>query len=155
MTTMQYPMQSGYLQPQQESKHYIMGYIAARWPNFGAGKKSEQKRQMIAVWEQDLADIPLALQKAALDAKARAGQLFPPSSPVELRRWCEEVQPSMTALDVAVYQTALECNLLDADFCRRQIAKYNAGAHMQDGRDDIAENNDSDPYRGCNTFCCA
>ena len=32
----------------------------------------------------------------------------------------------MTALDVAVYQTALECNLLDADFCRRQIAKYNA-----------------------------
>ena len=120
MTTMQYPMQSGYLQPQQESKHYIMGYIAARWPNFGAGKK------MIAVWEQDLADIPLALQKAALDAKARAGQLFPPSSPVELRRWCEEVQPSMTALDVAVYQTALECNLLDADFCRRQIAKYNA-----------------------------
>ena len=72
MTTMQYPMQSGYLQPQQESKHYIMGYIAARWPNFGAGKKSEQKRQMIAVWEQDLADIPLALQKAALDAKARA-----------------------------------------------------------------------------------
>ena len=57
MTTMQYPMQSGYLQPQQESKHYIMGYIAARWPNFGAGKKSEQKRQMIAVWEQDLADI--------------------------------------------------------------------------------------------------
>ena len=126
MTTTQDPMQSGYLQPQQEGKHYIMGYIAARWPNFGTGKKAEQKRQMIAVWEQDLMDIPLALQKAALDAKARAGQLFPPSSPAELRCWCEEVQPSMTALDVAVYQTALECNLLDADFCRRQIAKYNA-----------------------------
>lgn len=126
MTTMQYPMQSRYLQPQQEGKHYIMGYIAARWPNFGAGKNAEQKRQMIAVWERDLADIPLALQKSALDAKASAGQLFPPSSPAELRRWCEEVQPSMTALDVAVYQTAIECDLLDADFCRRQIEKYRA-----------------------------
>ena len=51
MTTMQDPIQSWYLQPQQEGKHYIMGYIAARWPNFGAGKKAEQKRQMIAVWE--------------------------------------------------------------------------------------------------------
>ena len=126
MTTMQDPMRSGYLQPQQEGKHYIMGYIAAMWANFGAGKSPDQKRQMIAAWEQALADIPPALQKVALDERIKAGQIYPPSSPAELRRWCNAVQQPMNEVDAAMYRTAMECGLLDADFCQRQIAKYHA-----------------------------
>lgn len=106
--------------------HPIMGYIGAVWPNFGAGKTAEQKRMMIAVWEQALADIPLGLQRRAIDVQVRAGQKWPPSSPAELREWCDAVQPPMDALAAAFYRSSLETGVLDAAFCRRQLEKYDA-----------------------------
>lgn len=112
--------------PAGKGLHYIMGYIAAIWPNFAAGRTPDQKRAMIAVWEKALADIPVPLQKAALDAKVRAGQVFPPSSPAELRAWCNEIQRPMDAWSVKLYTDAAQCGLLDAAFCQRQIQKYEA-----------------------------
>lgn len=112
--------------PKKEARHCVMAYIAALWPGFGAGKSADQKKQMIAAWEQALADIPPALQKVALDERIKAGQIYPPSSPAELRRWCNAVQQPMNEVDAAMYRTAMECGLLDADFCQRQIAKYHA-----------------------------
>lgn len=106
--------------------HPIMGYIGAVWPNFGAGKTDAQKRAMIAVWEEALADIPLGLQRRAIDAKVRAGQKWPPSSPAELREWCDAVQPPMDGIAAAFYQSSLETGVLDAAFCRRQLEKYEA-----------------------------
>lgn len=110
----------------QAELHPIMGYIGAVWPNFGAGKTDEQKRRMIAAWEQALEDIPLGLQRRAIDAKVRANQKWPPSSPAELREWCDAVQPSMDALAEAFYRSSLETGVLDATFCRRQLEKYEA-----------------------------
>ena len=110
----------------QKELHPIMGYIGAVWPNFGAGKTDAQKRAMIAVWEEALADIPLGLQRRAIDAKVRAGQKWPPSSPAELREWCDAVQPPMDGLAAAFYQSSLETGVLDAAFCRRQLEKYEA-----------------------------
>lgn len=109
-----------------EELHPIMGYIGAVWPNFGSGKTDEQKRRMIAAWEQALDDIPLGLQRKAIDSKVRAGQKWPPSSPAELREWCDAVQPPMDALAAAFYQSSLETGVLDAVFCRRQLEKYEA-----------------------------
>lgn len=104
--------------------HPIMGYIGAVWPNFGAGKTAEQKRMMIAVWEQALADIPLGLQRRAIDAQVRAGQKWPPSSPAELREWCDAVQPPMDGLLEAWYRSCIETKVLDPKFCRQQIEKF-------------------------------
>ena len=104
--------------------HPVMAYIGAIWPNFGAGKTDEQKLRMIATWEQALADIPLGLQRRAIDAQVRAGQKWPPSSPAELREWCDAVQPPMDALAAAFYRSSLETGVLDATFCREQIEKY-------------------------------
>lgn len=106
--------------------HFIMAYIAVLWPNFCAGMTAAQKQQVIKAWEGNLYDIPPALQKVALDERIKAGQIYPPSSPAELRRWCNAVQQPMNGMDAAMYRTAMECGLLDADFCQRQIAKYHA-----------------------------
>lgn len=108
--------------------HAIMAYIAACWSNFGKDKTPAQKRTMIAVWEQSLADIPLALQKRAIDLKVRQGQVFPPSSPAELRQWCCAVQKPMDGIDAAFYRTCQSEGLLDGDFCQRQIDKFASGA---------------------------
>lgn len=106
--------------------HPVMGLIGALWANFGAGKTAPQKRQMVAAWEAALSDIPVGLQVRAIEAKAQAGQVWPPSSPAEVRQWCDEVQAPMNGMDVLWYQTAMEEGLLDTDFCRHQIDKYNA-----------------------------
>lgn len=111
---------------QGDGLHYIMGYIAAVWPNFGSSKTPAQKRLMIAVWEQALQDIPVKLQKAAIDAKIRAGQLFPPSSPAELRVWCNEIQHPMDACTAKWYADMAELGFFDPDFCQQQIDKYEA-----------------------------
>ena len=113
--------------PGGEGLHFIMGYIAALWPNFAAGRTPDQKRAMIAVWERALDDIPIKLQKAALDKKVRAGQLYPPSSPAELRTWCDEVQPPMQSWQVKWYADMAELGFFDPEFCRRQIEKFEAG----------------------------
>ena len=104
--------------------HPVMAYIGALWPNFAAGKTPQQKRTMIATWESALADVPVGLQKKAIDRMVRAGQKWPPSSPAELREWCNAVQKPMDGLDMAFYRSALETGVLDADFCRKQIEKY-------------------------------
>ena len=104
--------------------HPVMAYIGAIWTNFAAGKTPQQKRAMIAAWESALADIPVGLQKKAIDRMVRAGQKWPPSSPAELREWCNAVQKPMDGLDMAFYRSALETGVLDADFCRKQIEKY-------------------------------
>lgn len=106
--------------------HPVMAYIGAIWPNFAAGKTPQQKRTMIAAWESALADVPVGLQKKAIDRMVRAGQKWPPSSPAELREWCDAVQPPMDALAAAFYQSSLETGVLDAAFCRRQLEKYEA-----------------------------
>lgn len=49
---------------------------------------------------------------------------WPPSSPAELREWCDAVQPPMDALAAAFYRSSLETGVLDAKFCRRQLEKY-------------------------------
>ena len=104
--------------------HPVMAYIGALWPNFAAGKTPQQKRTMIAAWESALADVPVGLQKKAIDRVVRAGQKWPPSSPAELRGWCDAVQKPMDGFDMAFYRSALETGVLDADFCREQIEKY-------------------------------
>ena len=104
--------------------HPVMAYIGAIWPNFAAGKTPQQKRTMIAAWESAIADVPVGLQKKAIDRMVRAGQKWPPSSPAELREWCNAVQKPMDGLDMAFYRSALETGVLDADFCRKQIEKY-------------------------------
>lgn len=111
-------------QPVDDGLHYIMGYIAAVWPNFGNGKTPAQKRSMIAVWEKALQDVPVKLQKEAIDRKVRAGQIFPPSSPAELISWCNEIRPPMTKWDAKMYADWAEDGFCDPDFCRRQIEKY-------------------------------
>lgn len=113
----------GALQAGQEL-HPVMAYIGAIWPNFAAGKTPQQKRTMIAAWESALADVPVGLQKKAIDRMVRAGQKWPPSSPAELREWCGAVQKPMDGFDMAFYRSALETGVLDADFCREQIEKY-------------------------------
>ena len=113
----------GALQAGQEL-HPVMAYIGAIWPNFAAGKTPQQKRTMIAAWESALADVPVGLQKKAIDRMVRAGQKWPPSSPAELREWCNAVQKPMDGFDVAFYRSALETGVLDADFCWEQIEKY-------------------------------
>lgn len=113
----------GTLQAGQEL-HPVMAYIGAIWPNFAAGKTPQQKRTMIAAWESALVDVPVGLQKKAIDRMVRAGQKWPPSSPAELRAWCDAVQKPMDGLDMAFYRSALETGVLDADFCRKQIEKY-------------------------------
>lgn len=113
----------GTLQAGQEL-HPVMAYIGALWPNFAAGKTPQQKRTMIAAWESALADVPVGLQKKAIDRMVRAGQKWPPSSPAELREWCNAVQKPMDVFDMAFYRSALETGVLDADFCREQIGKY-------------------------------
>ena len=115
----------GTLQAGQEL-HPVMAYIGALWPNFAAGKTPQQKRTMIAAWESALADVPVGLQKKAIDRMVRAGQKWPPSSPAELREWCNAVQKPMDGFDVAFYRSALETGVLDADFCREKIEKYRA-----------------------------
>lgn len=107
--------------------HPIMGLIAAKWPIFGNGKTPQQKKSMIAVWEKDLSDIPFSLQWTALDKKIKFKQKFPPSSPAELRDWCEEIQKPMNDFDAKFYADMAELEILDADFCAKQIAKYKAG----------------------------
>lgn len=106
--------------------HPVMGLIGALWTNFGNGKTAVQKRQMMAAWETALDDIPVKLQLEAVKQKARAGQVWPPSSPAEVRKWCDAVQAPMNGMDVAWYRTCIETGLLDASFCQHQIDKYNA-----------------------------
>lgn len=115
----------GALQAGQEL-HPVMAYIGAIWPNFAAGKTPQQKRIMIAAWEAALEDIPVGLQKKAIDRMVRAGKKWPPSSPAELREWCNAVQKPMDGFDVAFYRSAIETGVLDEDFCREQIEKYRA-----------------------------
>lgn len=115
----------GTLQAGQEL-HPVMAYIGALWPNFAAGKTPQQKRTMIAAWESALADVPVGLQKKAIDRMVRAGQKWPPGSPAEMREWCNAVQKPMDGFDMALYRSALETGVLDADFCREQIEKYRA-----------------------------
>lgn len=110
----------------QVDLHPVMGLIGALWANFGSGKNAMQKRQMIAAWEAALDDIPVTLQLEAVKRKARAGQVWPPSSPAEVRQWCNAVQPPMNGMDVAWYRACIETGLLDASFCQHQIDKYNA-----------------------------
>ena len=108
-----------------ENLHPVMGMIGALWVNFGSGKTAAQKRQMMALWETALSDIPVDLQLEAVCRKARTGQLWPPSSPAEVRKWCEEVQKPMNGMDAAWYRSCMETGVLDADFCAHQIEKYN------------------------------
>lgn len=110
----------------QVDLHPVMGLIGALWANFGSGKNAMQKRQMIAAWEAALDDIPVTLQLEAIQRKARVGQVWPPSSPAEVRRWCDEVQAPMNGMDAAWYRTCIDEELLDANFCQHQIDKYNA-----------------------------
>lgn len=105
--------------------HPVMELIGSTWLNFGSGKTAPQKRRMIAAWEASLADIPVALQVEAVRRKAQAGQLWPPSSPAEVRKWCEQVQKPMNGMDTAWYRSCMETGVLDADFCAHQIEKYN------------------------------
>lgn len=112
--------------------HPVMGLIGALWANFGSGKNAVQKRQMMAAWETALDDIPVKLQLEAVKRKARAGQVWPPSSPAEVRQWCDAVQAPMNGMDVAWYRTCIGTGLLDAGFCQHQIDKYNAA--RADGR---------------------
>lgn len=65
----------GALQAGQEL-HPVMAYIGAIWPNFAAGKTPQQKRTMIAVWESALADIPVGLQKKAINEIVLRGTAF-------------------------------------------------------------------------------
>lgn len=104
--------------------HPVLGLIGALWTNFAAGKTAMQKRQMLAAWEMALEDIPVPLQLEAIRRKARSGQIWPPSSPAELRQWCHEVQPPMDGMAAAWYRTCLDTGLLEAGFCRRQLEKY-------------------------------
>lgn len=106
--------------------HPVMAYIAAIWPNFASGKTPKQKIAMIGAWEAALADVPVKLQKAAIDAKAKAGAMWPPSSPAELLTWCDAIQRPMDGLDVMFYRQRADDGILDRDFCLRQIAKYQA-----------------------------
>lgn len=106
--------------------HPVMELIGSTWLNFGSGKTAMQKRRMIAAWETALDDIPVKLQLEAVKRKARAGQVWPPSSPAEVRQWCDAVQPPMNGMDVAWYRTCIETGLLDASFCQHQIDKYDA-----------------------------
>ena len=106
--------------------HPVMGLIGALWPNFGAGKTAAQKWQMIVAWESALDDIPVGLQVKAIRCKVQAGQVWPPNSPAEVRRWCDEVQAPMNGMDAAWYRTCIDEELLDANFCQHQIDKYNA-----------------------------
>lgn len=105
--------------------HLVMAYIGAIWTNFAAGKTPQQKRAMIAAWESALADIPVGLQKKAIDRMVRAGQKWPPSSPAEVRKWCEEVQKPMNGMDAAWYRSCRDTGVMDAGFCAYQIEKYN------------------------------
>ena len=109
---------------QRESLHPVMGLIGAIWANFGAGKTATQKRLMVAAWEAALEDIPVAIQLEAIRRKVKAGQVWPPSSPAEIRQWCNEVQRPMTSFDRLWYQTCLEEGLLDPEHCRKQIENY-------------------------------
>lgn len=104
--------------------HPVMAYIGAIWINFAAGKTPQQKRAMIAAWESALADIPVGLQKKAVDRMVQAGQKWPPSSPAELREWCDAVQKPMDGMDAAFYRSAASAGVLDADFCDRQRRRY-------------------------------
>lgn len=108
-----------------EKLHPVMGMIGALWVNFGSGKTAAQKRQMMALWETALSDIPVDLQLEAVCRKGRAGQIWPPSSPAEVRKWCEEVQKPMDGMDAAWYRSCMETGVLDTDFCAHQIEKYN------------------------------
>lgn len=112
----------------EESKktHPVMAVIASTWTNFGLGKSAAQKRQMIDDWETVLSDIPEPLQTKAIRAKAKAGQLWPPSSPAEVRKWCDEIQKPMNGMDAAWYQSCIDTGVVDDDFCRSQIAGYEA-----------------------------
>ena len=113
----------GALQAGQEL-HPVMAYIGAIWTNFAAGKTPQQKRAMIAAWESALADIPVGLQKKAIDRMVRAGQKWPPSSPAELREWCDAAQKPMDEMSAAFYRSAAGTGVLDADFCDRQRQRY-------------------------------
>ena len=104
--------------------HPVMAYIGAIWTNFAAGKTTQQKRAMITAWESALADIPVGLQKKAIDRMVRAGQKWPPSSPAELREWCDAVQNPMDGMSAAFYRSAAGAGVLDADFCDRQRQRY-------------------------------
>lgn len=108
-----------------EKLHPVMGMIGALWANFGNGKTDPQKRRMMVLWEEALSDIPVDLQLEAVCRKARTGQIWPPSSPAEVRKWCEEVQKPMDGMDAAWYRSCMETGVLDADFCAHQIEKYN------------------------------
>ena len=107
-----------------EELHPVMALIDSLWANFAAGKTAQLKQRMIVSWETALADIPVGLQLEAVRRKAKAGQVWPPSSPAEIRQWCNEIQPPMTSLDRLWYQTCLEEGLLDPEHCRKQIEKY-------------------------------
>lgn len=109
---------------QRESRHPVMGLIGAIWANFGAGKTATQKRLMVAAWEAALEDIPVAIQLDSILRKSKEGQLWPPRSPAEIRKWCDEIHRPMTSLDELWYRTCLEEGLLDPDLCRRQLEKY-------------------------------
>lgn len=106
--------------------HPVMGLIGALWANFGKGKTAVQKRQMMAAWENALIDIPVKLQLEAVRRKAQTGQVWPPASPAEVRKWCDEVQKPMDGMDAAFYQSCIDTELLDSDFCKHQIDKYKA-----------------------------
>lgn len=106
--------------------HPVMGLIGALWTNFGNGKTAVQKRQMMAAWETALDDIPVKLQLEAIRRKKGAGQLWPPSSPNEVRKWCDEAKKPMDEFDVLFYKSCKETGILDALRCDHEIEKYNA-----------------------------
>lgn len=106
--------------------HPVMGLIAALWTNFGSGKTAVQKRQMMAAWETALDDIPVKLQLEAIRRKRDSGQLRPPSSPNEVRKWCDEIKKPMDGFDVLFYRSCKETSVLDASKCDHEIEKYNA-----------------------------
>lgn len=119
-------------QSEAETIHPVMGLIAALWTNFGSGKNAVQKRQMMEAWETALDDIPVKLQLLAIEKKARSGHVWPPSSPAEIRTWCNEVQLPMDGMDVQFYQSCIDTGVLEKEFCQRQIDKYKAA--KVDGR---------------------
>lgn len=116
------------LVPQQPAPdmHPVLGLIGTLWTNFASGKTAMQKRQIVAAWESALADIPVGLQLEAVRRKARSGHVWPPTSPAEIRKWCDEVQKPISRADVLWFRQCIGTGVLDDDFCKRQIEKYKA-----------------------------
>lgn len=118
----------GAMEIMQESgeKHPVMAYIAAKWPNFCAGKTAQQKKMILGVWEAAMQGYPMSLLIAAINACAEASPNFPPSSAEVILEQCNKIQRPMNAMDAKWYADMAELEILDAGFCAKQIAKYKA-----------------------------